>query len=180
MTKKRRFFTTFFTKLIIFLGPRWNISTSETVLERLLNLWIFGTYITKILHPVRAKEPPKVKKFKIGVARKLDLIEPNWVYSFSSFIRPYQTHIVRSILFSISFNLLDRVSSWIWQLQFDLFSLQIRVSERSRESSFLLHGSTKLKFFWRTRNTLFFPKSTTIIKRSFLSLISVWYGGNVF
>jgi hypothetical protein len=31
----------------------------------------------KILHPVLAKEPPKVKKLKIGVARKFDLIEPN-------------------------------------------------------------------------------------------------------
>jgi hypothetical protein len=31
----------------------------------------------KIPHPVQAREPPKVKKFKIGVARKLDLIEPN-------------------------------------------------------------------------------------------------------
>jgi hypothetical protein len=31
----------------------------------------------KILYPVQAKEPPKVKKLKIGVAKKLDLIEPN-------------------------------------------------------------------------------------------------------
>jgi hypothetical protein len=31
----------------------------------------------KIPHPVQTKEPPKVKKLKIGVARKLDLIEPN-------------------------------------------------------------------------------------------------------
>jgi hypothetical protein len=59
------------------LGSRWNISTNEPVLERLLNLKIFGTYFTKILHPVQAREPPKVKKLKIGVARKLDLIEPN-------------------------------------------------------------------------------------------------------
>jgi hypothetical protein len=28
-------------------------------------------------HPVQAREPPKVKKLKIRVARKLDLIEPN-------------------------------------------------------------------------------------------------------
>jgi hypothetical protein len=34
-------------------------------------------YFNKIPHPVRAREPPKVKNFKIGVARKLDLIEPN-------------------------------------------------------------------------------------------------------
>ncbi len=50
-------------------------------------------------HPVQAGEPIKVKKLKIRVARKPDLIEPNWVYSFSSFIRLYQTRIVRSILF---------------------------------------------------------------------------------
>ncbi len=107
------FFTTFFTKIIIFLGFRWNISTNEPVLERLL-IWNFGTYLTNILHPVQAKEPPKVKKLKIGVARKLDLIEPNWVYSFSCFIRPYQTRIVSPMLVSMIFNLLDRViGSWL-------------------------------------------------------------------
>jgi hypothetical protein len=52
----------------------------------------------KIPHPVQARKPPKVKKLKIGVARKLDLIEPNWVYSFSSLIRLYQTHIVGPVL----------------------------------------------------------------------------------
>ncbi len=109
MSQKCCFFTTFFTKIIIFLGSRWNISTNEPVLERLLNFWNFGTYLTNILHPVQAKEPPKVKKFKIGVARKLDLIEPNWVYRFSSFIRPYQTRIVSPMLVSMIFNLLDRV-----------------------------------------------------------------------
>jgi hypothetical protein len=31
----------------------------------------------KIPHPVQAREPPKVKKLKIRVARKFDLIEPN-------------------------------------------------------------------------------------------------------
>jgi hypothetical protein len=31
----------------------------------------------KIPHPVQSEEPPKVKNLKIGVARKLDLIEPN-------------------------------------------------------------------------------------------------------
>ncbi len=98
-----------FTKLIIFLCSRWNNSTSETVLLRLLNFWNSETYLTKIPHPVQVREPPKVKKSKIRVARKLDLIGPNWVYSFSSFIRLYQTRIVRPILFSISFNLLDRV-----------------------------------------------------------------------
>jgi hypothetical protein len=56
-------------------------------------------HLTKIPHSVQAREPPKFKKLKIRVARKLDLIAPNWVYSFSSFIRPYQTHIVRPILF---------------------------------------------------------------------------------
>jgi hypothetical protein len=58
-------------------------------LERLLNLRFFETYFTKIPHPVQAREPLKVKKLKIRVARKLDLIEPNQVYSFSSFLRPY-------------------------------------------------------------------------------------------
>jgi hypothetical protein len=46
-------------------------------LERLLNLRFFEIYLTKIPHPVQAREPPKVKKLKIGVARKLDLIGPN-------------------------------------------------------------------------------------------------------
>jgi hypothetical protein len=46
-------------------------------LESLLNLRFFLTYLTKIPHSVQAREPPKVKKLKIGVARKLDLIEPN-------------------------------------------------------------------------------------------------------
>jgi hypothetical protein len=31
----------------------------------------------KIPHPVQAREPTKVQKLKIGVARKFDLIEPN-------------------------------------------------------------------------------------------------------
>jgi hypothetical protein len=62
----------------------------------------------KIPHPVQAREPPKVKKLKIGVARKLDLIEPNWVCSFSSLIRLYQTRIVSLMLVSMIFNLLDR------------------------------------------------------------------------
>jgi hypothetical protein len=30
-----------------------------------------------VTHPVLAREPPKVKKLKIRVARKFDLIEPN-------------------------------------------------------------------------------------------------------
>jgi hypothetical protein len=46
-------------------------------LERLLNLKFFGTYFTKIPHPVQARKLPKVKKSKIRVARKLDLIGPN-------------------------------------------------------------------------------------------------------
>ncbi len=78
-------------------------------MERLLNFWTLKTYITKTLHPVKAREPPKVKKLKIGVAKKFDLIEPNWVYSFSSFIRLYQTRIVSPMLVSMIFNLLDRV-----------------------------------------------------------------------
>jgi hypothetical protein len=43
-------------------------------LERLLN---FETYFTTIPHTVQARKPSKVKKLKIRVARKLDLIEPN-------------------------------------------------------------------------------------------------------
>jgi hypothetical protein len=31
----------------------------------------------KIPYPVQARKPPKVKKLKIEVARKADLIEPN-------------------------------------------------------------------------------------------------------
>jgi hypothetical protein len=34
-------------------------------------------YFNKIPYRVLAREPPKVKNFKIGVAKKLDLIEPN-------------------------------------------------------------------------------------------------------
>jgi hypothetical protein len=34
-------------------------------------------YFTKIPHPVQTREPPKVKKLKIRVARKFDLIGPN-------------------------------------------------------------------------------------------------------
>jgi hypothetical protein len=51
--------------------------TNEPVLERLLNLRFFEIYFTKITYPVQARKPPKVKKLKIGVARKLDLIAPN-------------------------------------------------------------------------------------------------------
>ncbi len=68
-------------------------------MERLLNFWFFEIHFIKIPHLVQAKELPKVKKSKIRVARKIDLIAPNWVCSFSSFIRLYQTHIVRPILF---------------------------------------------------------------------------------
>jgi hypothetical protein len=75
MTQKRRFFTTFFTKIIIFVGSRWNILTNEPVLEKLLNLRFFESHLTKIPHPVLAREPPKVKNFEIEVARKLYLIE---------------------------------------------------------------------------------------------------------
>jgi hypothetical protein len=35
------------------------------------------TYFIKIPYQVQAREPPKVKKSKIRVARKLDLIAPN-------------------------------------------------------------------------------------------------------
>jgi hypothetical protein len=46
-------------------------------LKRLLNLRIFEKHFTKIPYPVQARELPKVKKSKIGVARKFDLIGPN-------------------------------------------------------------------------------------------------------
>jgi hypothetical protein len=92
-----------------FLSSRWNISTNEPVLERLLNFWIFGTYFKLIAHLVRAIKPPKAKKSKIRVTRKPDLETQNWVYSFSSFIEPYQTHIVTAQMLSTFFHLLDRV-----------------------------------------------------------------------
>jgi hypothetical protein len=91
MTKKCHFFTFFWVTRQNFLGSRWNISTNEPVLERLLNFWIFGTYFKLI---AEARELPKVKKSKIRVTRKPDLETQNWVCSFSSFIEPYQTHIV--------------------------------------------------------------------------------------
>jgi hypothetical protein len=46
-------------------------------LERLLNFRNFETYFITIPHPVQARDPLKVKKLKIRVARKLDLIGPN-------------------------------------------------------------------------------------------------------
>ncbi len=94
MTKKCQFFTFFRVTRQNFLGSRWNISTNEPVLERLLYFLIFVTYFKLIAHLVRAKEPPKVKKSKIRVTRKPDLETQNWVYSFSSVIELYQTHIV--------------------------------------------------------------------------------------
>jgi hypothetical protein len=109
MAKKCQFFTFFGVSRQNFLGSRWNISTNETVLERLLNFWIFGTYFKLIAHLVRAREPPKVKKLKIRVTRKPDLETQNWVYSFSSFIELYQTYIVTAQMLSTFFHLLDRV-----------------------------------------------------------------------
>jgi hypothetical protein len=72
---------------------------------------IFETFFTKISHPVQAMKPPKVKKLKIGVARKLDLIGPNQVYSYSSFIRLYQSHIVRPILYLGCWTVLLKMTS---------------------------------------------------------------------
>jgi hypothetical protein len=115
MTKKCQFFTFFGVTRQNFLGSRWNISTNETVLERLLNFWISGTHFKLIAHLVKIREPPKVKKSKIRVTRKPDLETQNWVYSFSSFIEPYQTHIVTAQMLSTFFNLLDRV---IWSQLF--------------------------------------------------------------
>ncbi len=94
MAKKCQFFTFFGVTSQNFLSSRWNISTNEPVLERLLNFWIFGTYFELIAHLVKIREPPKVKKSKIRVTRKPDLETQNWISSFSSFIEPYQTHIV--------------------------------------------------------------------------------------
>ncbi len=109
MAKKCHFFTFFGVTRQNFLGSRWNILTNEPLLERLLNFWIFGTYFKLIEHLVRAREPPKAKKSKIRVTRKPDLETQNWVYSFSSFIEPYQTHIVTVQMLSTFFHLLDRV-----------------------------------------------------------------------
>ena len=91
---KMPFFTIFLMTRKNFLGSHWNILTNETVLERLLNFWIFGTYFTMIAHLVKIREPPKVKKSKNRVTRKPDLETQNWVCSFSSFIGLYQTRIV--------------------------------------------------------------------------------------
>ncbi len=110
MAKKCHFFTFFGVTRQNFLGSRWNISTNEPVLESLLNFWIFGTYFKLIAHPVRAREPPKAKKSKIRVTRKPDLETQNWVYSFSSFIEPYQTHIVTAQMLPTFFHLLDRAN----------------------------------------------------------------------
>ncbi len=109
MAKKCQFFTFFVVTRQNFLGSRWNISTNEPVSERLLNFWIFGTYFKLIAHLVRAREPSKAKKSKIRVTRKPDLETQNWVYNFSSFIEPYQTHIVTAQMLSTFFHLLDRV-----------------------------------------------------------------------
>ncbi len=108
MAKKSHFFTFFGVTRQNFLGSRWNISTNEPVLERLLNFWIFGTFFKLIAHLVWAREPPKAKKSEIRVTRKPDLETQNWVYSFSSFIEPYQTHIVTVQMLSTFFHLLDR------------------------------------------------------------------------
>ncbi len=94
MVKKRQIFTFFWVTRQNFLGSRWNISTNEPVLERLLNFWNIGKKFTLIAHPVRAREPCKVKKSKIRLTKKPDLQGPKKVYHFSSFIELYQTHIV--------------------------------------------------------------------------------------
>ncbi len=118
MARKCHFFTFFGMTRQNFLSSRWNISTNEPVLERLLNFKIFGTYFKLIAHLVRAREPPKAKKSKIRVTRKPDLETQNWVYSFSSFIEPYQTHIVTAQMLSTFFHLLDRVMDHIFINQF--------------------------------------------------------------
>ncbi len=97
---------------------------SSLVLEWLLNFWIFGTYFKLIAYLFKIREPPKVKKSKIRVTRKPDLETQNWVYSFSSFIEPYQTCIVTVQMLSTFFHLLDRVMTetphgklWKWVLR---------------------------------------------------------------
>ncbi len=122
MAKKCQFFTFFGVTRQNFLGSRWNITTNEPVLERLLDFWIFGIYFKLIAHPVGAREPPKVKKLKIRVTRKPDLETQNWVYSFSSFIELYKTCIVTAQMLSTFFHLLDRIIfdelKWnIWNFQ---------------------------------------------------------------
>ncbi len=107
--QKCKFFTFLGVTRQNFLASHWNISTNEPVLERLINFWNFGTYFKLIAHLVRARELPKVKKSKIRVTRKPDLETQNWVYSFLSFIKPYQTRIVTVQMLSTFFHLLDRV-----------------------------------------------------------------------
>ncbi len=63
---KMLFFTTFFTKLIIFAGSRWNISTNEPVLKRLLNFWILKHISRKYLVRFRLGSLPKSKILKLG------------------------------------------------------------------------------------------------------------------
>jgi hypothetical protein len=59
-----------------------------------------------IVHPVQAREPPKVKKSKIRVKPENRICQTQKkVHQFSSFTEPYQTHIVTAQMFW----LLDRV-----------------------------------------------------------------------
>ncbi len=132
MAKKCQFFTFFGVTRQNFLGFRWNITTNEPVLEWLLNFWIFGTYFKLIAYLVKIREPPKVKKSKIRVTRKPDLETQNWVYSFSSFIEPYQTCIFTVQMLSTFFHLLDRViivcgvrSQTIWDVLLWQWHLQL-------------------------------------------------------
>jgi hypothetical protein len=117
MAKKCHFFTFFGVTRQNFLGSRWNISTNEPVLESLLNFWIFETYFKLIAHLVQAREPPKAKKSKIRVTRKPELETQNWVYSFSSFIELYQTHIVTAQMLFDCWTV--KLVALIWRQKFE-------------------------------------------------------------
>ncbi len=139
MAQKWQKFTFFGVTRQNFVGSRWNISTNEAVLERLLNFWNLGKKFTLIAHLVRARELPKAKKSKIRVTRKPDLETQNWVCSFSSFIRLYQTHIVTAQMLSTFFHLLDRAN----YSRFLIVVIWIHVSNVENSSLCPLH-----KNFW--------------------------------
>jgi hypothetical protein len=56
------------------------------------------------------------------VARKPDLIEPNYVYHFSSFIEPYLTHIVTAQMLFDCWTML-KIDMFVYQLMGDIFLL---------------------------------------------------------
>ncbi len=101
MAKKWQNFTFFEVTRQNFLGSRWNISTNEPVLERLLNFWNFGKKFTLIAHLVRARKSPKVKKSL------------------------YQTHIVTTQMLFDCWTVINKVSffprrnaKWGWMAKY--------------------------------------------------------------